>query len=527
MIKEILCGAAAALLAVLAWQGVNVVPVLFLAAVIVFAWMMAGSRNVNKSFSHVDRGKAAGLISFRQIGGQETAKKELLEALDFIRFPEKVARMGIRPLKGILLVGPPGTGKTLLAKAAAQYTDSVFIAASGSEFIEMYAGVGAQRVRQLFEKARNLALKEKKKSAIIFIDEIEILGGKRGTHTSHHEYDQTLNQLLVEMDGMTSDERVRTLVIGATNRADLLDDALTRPGRFDRIVQIELPDVDARYEILRIHVKNKPLDKNVDLWQIARETFGFSGAHLESVTNEAAILAMRENARTITHKHFCDAIDKVIMGEKLERKPDKDELWRIAVHEVGHALVSETVRPGSVSAITITSRGKALGYMRQVPEKDSYLHTREYLEGQIAILLGGSVAEELVVGNRSTGALNDFKQAVQAARQIIAAGMSDLGVVSMEDLPGNLLHRTVRDIISRQEKSALDMLTPFQGLLPRLATLLTEQEKISGDDLRERIKACSGQEEVQITRTAPAETEGIIPALKNSVKPLADLQSSK
>lgn len=517
MIKEILAGAVVALLAVLVWQGVNVAPVLFFVAVIGIAWMIAGKQNMNKRFSHVDPGKASGLISFRQIGGQETAKKELLEALDFIRFPEKVARMGIRPLKGVLLAGPPGTGKTLLAKAAAQYTESVFVAASGSEFIEMYAGVGAQRVRQLFDKARNLALKEKKKSAIIFIDEIEILGGKRGTHTSHHEYDQTLNQLLVEMDGMKSDERVRTLLIGATNRADLLDDALTRPGRFDRIVQVDLPDVDARHEILRIHVKNKPLDKSVDLGQIARETFGFSGAHLESVANEAAIMAMRDNARTITQKHFSDAIDKVIMGEKLERKPDRDEMWRIAVHEVGHALISEKVRPGSVSAITITSRGKALGYMRQVPEKDSYLYTREYLEGQIAILLGGAVAEELVIGNRSTGALNDFKQAVQAARQIVASGMSELGVVSMEDLPGNLLHRTVRDIISGQEKSALEMLSPYGKLIPELASLLTGQEKISGDTLRERIQSLREREDSREKRPAYVDAGRVFPVRKGSI----------
>jgi cell division protease FtsH len=488
MIIEIVLGAAAALLVTLAWQGVNVVPVVFFAGLIYMLYHFAGIKGGSKKFAVVETGNGTGLVQFKQIGGQQTAKKELLEALDFIRYPERVAAMGIRPLKGILLVGPPGTGKTLLAKAAAQYTDSVFMSASGSEFIEMYAGVGAQRVRQIFEKGRSLALKDKKKSTIIFIDEIEILGGKRGSHSSHHEYDQTLNQLLVEMDGMTQDDRVRTLVIGATNRADILDGALIRPGRFDRIVQVDLPDVDARQEILRLHTQNKPLSECIDLEQIARETFGFSGAHLESVANEAAILAMREESEKITQRFFADAIDKVIMGEKLERKPDNEELWRVAVHEIGHALVSETIRPGSVSTVTTTSRGKALGYMRQMPEKDSYIYTQEYLEGQIAIMLGGSVAEEVVFGNRSTGAANDFQQAVDAAKRIIAAGMSQLGVVSIEDLPGRLLHRVIQKIIAAQEGRVRSMLSPQIALIKEVADILVAQEKVSGEFLRRSLE---------------------------------------
>ncbi len=487
MIIEIALGAAAALLATLAWQGVNVAPFVVFGGLLLLLYHFAGVKGGNKKFAVVEQGSHSSLVNFKQIGGQQTAKKELLEALDFIRYPERVASMGIRPLKGILLVGPPGTGKTLLAKAAAQYTDSVFLSASGSEFIEMYAGVGAQRVRQIFEKGRKLAQKDKKSSAIIFIDEIEILGGKRGSHSSHHEYDQTLNQLLVEMDGMSLEEKVRTLVIGATNRSDILDSALIRPGRFDRIVQVDLPDVDARQEILRLHTENKPLSKCIDLSKLARETFGFSGAHLESVANEAAILAMREECKEITQRYFTDAIDKVIMGEKLERKPDKEEMWRVAVHEIGHALVSETIRPGSVSTVTITSRGKALGYMRQMPEKDSYLYTKQYLEGQIAIMLGGAVAEETVLGNRSTGAVNDFQQAVEAAKKIIAAGMSQLGVVSLEDLPGRILHRVIQKIIVTQEEVVRTLLGPKMRLIEQVADILVTQEKISGESLRTRL----------------------------------------
>ncbi len=488
MIRETVLGAGLALLIVLAWQGINVAPVVFFGAMFFLLFHFVGFKGESKSFSVVDSGKSSkGLVKFEQIGGQQTAKKELLEALDFVRFPERIAKMGIRPLKGILLAGPPGTGKTLLAKAAAQYTESVFLASSGSEFIEMYAGVGAQRVRQIFSKARSLAIKEKKKSAIVFIDEIEILGGKRGSHSSHHEYDQTLNQLLVEMDGMSINEKVRVLLIGATNRSDMLDSALVRPGRFDRIVQVDLPDVDARFEILKLHLENKPLEDDVDLHRVARETFGFSGAHLESVANEAAILAMREKKEKISEKDLHEAIDKVIMGEKLDRKPDREELWRVAVHEIGHAIISEINRPGSVSTITTTSRGRALGYMRQSPEKDSYLYTKEYLEGQIAILVGGSAAEEVVLGNRSTGAANDFQQAVEAAKRIIAAGMSSLGVVSPEDLPKSISHRVMQKIIADQEQYVRGILCNYQEQIHELAEVLIEEEKLSGEMLRSHL----------------------------------------
>ncbi|HLS89393.1 MAG TPA: AAA family ATPase, partial [Sphingobacteriaceae bacterium] len=245
MIREVLLGAGAALLVFLGLNGVDVLPFLFLAALLAVLWFLVEGRGAGRRFQVVGAPSAAegpAPVTFSDVGGQEVPKRELMEALEFLREAERVAQLGIRPLKGILLAGPPGTGKTLMAKAAAHYTDSVFLAASGSQFVEMYAGVGAQRVRQLFREARALARRQGKRSAMVFIDEIEVLGGRRGQHGSHLEYDQTLNQLLVEMDGLNADDPVRVLVIGATNRADLLDPALLRPGRFDRVVHVDLPD---------------------------------------------------------------------------------------------------------------------------------------------------------------------------------------------------------------------------------------------------------------------------------------------
>ncbi len=302
--KEIYIGAGVGGFIFLAIIGFNIVPfALLILAMGGFLYFMKTQGQL--SFNNLGKGvKSQHRISFADIGGQDSAINELTEALDFLVKPEIIQHMGIRPLKGILLVGPPGTGKTLLARAAASFTSSAFIAASGSEFIEMYAGVGAKRVRQLFLDARKKAARENSRSAIIFIDELDVLGAKRGNHTSHMEYDQTLNQLLVEMDGITPDEDPRILLVGATNRADLLDPALLRPGRFDRQVQVGLPDREGRRRILSIHTRNKPISSEEVLDEIARATFGFSGAHLESLANEAAILAMRESSSTIDSAHF-------------------------------------------------------------------------------------------------------------------------------------------------------------------------------------------------------------------------------
>ncbi|MBX6377425.1 MAG: AAA family ATPase [Clostridia bacterium] len=486
--QEIAVGLAAAVVVFLFANGINIVPLLFLGGLLALA-VRAGLPGLERRFTVVGQdGRAVPSVTFDDVGGQETAKKELMEALDFVSQEDRVRQLGIRPLKGILLTGPPGTGKTLLAKAAANYTASVFLAASGSEFIEMYAGVGAQRVRELFRRAREQARRLARRSAIIFIDEIEVLGGRRGRHQSHLEYDQTLNQLLVEMDGITLDDDVRVLVVGATNRADLLDEALLRPGRFDRVVRVDLPDREGRRQILDLHTRNKPL-RDVDLDAIARETFGFSGAHLENLANEAAILAMREQCDCIEQRHFLEAIDKVILGERLDRKPSREELYRIAVHEAGHAIVGEVLRPGSVAAITITSRGQALGYVRQAPQDDLYLYTRDYLEDEICRCLAGSAAEKLLLGTASTGAAADFDQALALAERMVFAGMTSLGVVGRDTVPQALLHRALTEVLAAQEERATRVLAERRAVLEDVAGRLVEEERLDGDEVRRALSA--------------------------------------
>src|SRR5690554_574161 len=468
MWKEILIGSGAALLVFLYRQGLDPVPILLIGGAVFALRFYVQGRGLEQNFQGVEkvsRNESAPHVTFSDIGGQETAKRELLEALDFLQDVKSTKDLGIRPLKGILLTGPPGTGKTLMAKAAASYTDSAFLAASGAEFIEMYAGVGAQRVRQLFSRARKMAEKAGKKSAIIFLDELEVMGGKREKHTSHLEYDQTLNQLLVEMDGLKTDQEVRVLLIGATNRGDLLDEALLRPGRFDRQVRVDLPEKEGRLRILEIHTKNKPLAAEVDLPRIARETIGFSGAHLESLVNEAAILSFRRGQKEIGRNELEEAIDKVILGERLDRKPLREEMDRVAVHETGHALISECLRPSSVATLTVTSRGKALGFMRPVSEEERHLYPKKYLEDQIAICLGGSVAEEVILGEKSTGAGNDFEQAAGLCKQIIKSGLSELSVIDVEFTPKDLIHQVFTGIIQQQESRVRKFIEERQGLL--------------------------------------------------------------
>ncbi|MHB1125525.1 MAG: AAA family ATPase [Bacillota bacterium] len=484
MKKEILAGVGVAVIIYLALAGYQVMPFLLLGAVALAMFLLLQQRGLlplGMSDEYVPSMK----ITFDDIGGQSAAKKELQEALEFIIRGHRIKDMGIRPLKGILLTGPPGTGKTLLAKAAATYTDSAFMATSGSEFIEMYAGVGAQRVRNLFKKAREKASKENKGRSIVFIDEIEVLCGKRGSHSGHLEYDQTLNQLLVEMDGLNDNEDVRILVVGATNRKDMLDPAILRPGRFDRIVNVDLPEQEARLQILKLHCRNKPLAEDADLEAIARETFGFSGAHLESIANESAILALREESTVIMDKHLREAVDKVILGEKLERCPSQEERYRIAVHETGHALVCEVVRSDSVSHLTITSRGNALGYMRQNPAGDLYLYTRNYLHNQIRICLAGAVAEEIMTGERSTGSTNDFEEAVRQTQIIIKSGLSHLGIIAEADIPKNILHQTTSTILAQQEEVVRSILISRQEALREVSLRLMERESLSGEQLRQ------------------------------------------
>ena len=486
---EILLGLAGGALLFLAHMGLDVLPVLLLVGLAAFLAQSARHGAAGKRYVAVGERRSNARVEFADIGGQEMAKRELLEALAFVRAEAAVSELGIRPLKGILLVGPPGTGKTLLAKAAASYTDSAFIASAGSEFVEMYAGVGAQRVRGLFSSARETARREMKRHAIVFIDELEVVGGKRGSHTSHLEYDQTLNQLLVEMDGLSMGDDVHILVIGATNRVDLLDPALMRPGRFDRIVQVDLPDARGREQILALHTRNKPLDADVDLAELARQTFGFSGAHLESLTNEAAILALREQRKVISQRHFLEAIDKVILGEKVERRPTQKELERVAIHEAGHAIVSELVTPGSVATVTIAPRGQSLGYVRHNPADDSYLATRAHLEGQICIALAGAVAEELVLGQRSTGALGDYSQATDLSRRIIEAGLSRLGIIDGELISDQTLAEAEAELLRELEERVRAELAPLAETVKAVAARLLAAETLTGEEVRTLLTA--------------------------------------
>ena len=479
---DILIGLGVGIFAFLLLMGFNVLPIGLLLMGAYLVWTFVLSKQVLKNGNGVSI--ATTEINFEDIGGQSVAKKELQEALDFLLYSDRMKALGIRPLKGILLSGPTGTGKTLLAKAAARYTNSAFLSVSGSEFVEMYAGVGAERVRGLFRRAREMVKKEKKTSAIIFIDEMDILGAKRGSNVSHHEYDQTLNQLLVEMDGLKAEQGSHILVMAATNRPETLDAALLRPGRFDRQVKVDLPDKEGRVAILKIHTKNKPLAKDVQLEEIAHETFGFSGAHLESVTNEAAIFALREKANEITENHLHEAVEKVMLGEKLDRKPSAEELRRIAIHESGHAMLAEKVRPNSVAQISIRSRGNALGYVRHYPKDDIYLYTQAMLEDQIMVALAGALAEEEILGMRSTGAMGDYEQALSLVEKLLLAGMSSLGVTDVSLLSAEQRQPVTRTILADLEERTRMLIQKNKEIVLRIADILADEETLSGETLR-------------------------------------------
>jgi ATP-dependent metalloprotease FtsH len=483
--KEILVGVIPVVLLFLLFVGVNIVPVMFMAVLLgslyYMSRMRAGGMGVGGERRSTNRTPA--YLTFDEIGGQDRAKEELKEALDFLIRYEEIQKLGIRPLKGILLTGPPGTGKTLMAKAAAHYTNSVFMAASGSEFVEMYVGVGASRIRDLFKEARNRAVKENKGSAIVFIDEIDVIGGKRdGGH--HREYDQTLNQLLTEMDGIHTDDTPRILIIAATNRKEMLDSALLRPGRFDRHIEVDLPDKKGRLHILNIHAKNKPLADDVNLEAVAEETFHFSGAQLESVMNEAAIYAMRDRAEKITQSHLSLAVDKVMMGERTDREATKEERDRVALHELGHAIVAEIVRPGSVSQVSLSPRGKALGYVRHNPQQDQYLYTKEHLEHQIMIALGGSVAEEMFFGSRSTGSRNDFEQAIHLVHTMMDCGLTQLGIIDRQMVTKEELMKENAAILDQLTNSTRELLEQHRAVFSRSLDILIKEEVLSGDQFR-------------------------------------------
>ena len=441
-------------------------------------------------------------VTFADVAGVDEAKEELSEVIEFLKTPEKFTKLGGKIPKGILLVGPPGTGKTLLARAVAGEAGVPFFSISGSEFVEMFVGVGAARVRDLFEQAKGKA------PCIIFIDELDALGKARGVGPmAHEEREQTLNQLLVEMDGF--DPRVGVILMAATNRPEILDPALLRAGRFDRHVTVDRPDKKGRLDVLRVHAKKVALSQEADLEQIAAMTPGFSGADLANVINEAALLAVRRGKDQVHLSELQEAVERVIAGlEKKNRVLNKMEKERVAFHETGHALVALSI-PGSdqVQKISIIPRGvAALGYTLQLPTEDRFLMTKSELENKVAVLLGGRIAEETIFGEASTGAQNDLVKATDIAKSMVKAyGMSEkLGTITLErerqpqflQLPvasekGDYSEETAREIdcevrriVDEQYGRVRRLLEDKKAILQQGAMLLLEREVITGAELK-------------------------------------------
>ncbi len=455
-------------------------------------------------------------VTFDDVAGAEEAKQELKETIDFLKDPARIQRLGGRMPKGVLLVGPPGTGKTLMARAVAGEAGVPFFNISGSEFIEMFVGVGAARVREMFEQAREKA------PCIIFIDELDAIGRARGAGPvmgGHDEREQTLNQLLTEMDGF--DPSTGVVVMAATNRPEILDKALLRAGRFDRQIVVDKPDLEAREAILKLHARQVKLGSDVDLRVVAQRTPGMVGADLENICNEAAIRAVRENHDTVTMKDFEAAIDRVIAGpEKKHRAINRGEKHRVAFHESGHTLVAETVPTGEpVHKVSIIPRGvAALGYTLQLPVDEKFLSTEPELKDQIAILLGGRVAEEIVLGSISSGASNDLERATEIARSMVTElGMSKrlgpltwgkrrqlqyLGVEEQvernySEETARLIDEEVKALVEEGQSRAREILTSRRELLDRLAALLEEKEVISGEEVKQVIGSDEPVQEVE------------------------------
>jgi cell division protease FtsH len=483
---------------------VNLLPLLLLAGFVFFLMrqMQAGG---NKALSF---GKSrARLLSaqqkkatFKDVAGSDEAKEELQEIIDFLKDPQKFQKLGGRIPKGVLLVGPPGTGKTLLARAIAGEANVPFFSISGSDFVEMFVGVGASRVRDLFEQGKKNA------PCIIFIDEIDAVGRHRGAGLGggHDEREQTLNALLVEMDGFESNEGV--ILIAATNRPDVLDPALLRPGRFDRRVVVARPDVKGREEILRVHTRKVPLSDDVDLSIIARGTPGFSGADLANLVNEAALWAARQNRKFVLMVDFEMAKDKVLMG--VERKSmilSDEEKKNTAYHEAGHALVA-AMTPGAdpVHKVTIIPRGMALGLTMQLPEADKHTYTKEYLEGMLAVLMGGRTAEEIFLGHITTGAGNDIERATDIARNMVCEwGMSQMGplaygkkeeaiflgreIAQHRDFSEDTavqIDKEVKRIVNEAYENAHALLSNHRDTLEKVALALLEREVLDANEVK-------------------------------------------
>jgi cell division protease FtsH len=476
-------------------------------------------------------------VTFKDVAGVDEAKEELKEIIEFLREAQKFQKLGGRIPKGVLLVGPPGTGKTLLARAVAGEANVPFFSISGSDFVEMFVGVGASRVRDLFEQGKKNA------PCIIFIDEIDAVGRHRGAGLGggHDEREQTLNQLLVEMDGFESNEGV--ILIAATNRPDVLDPALLRPGRFDRRVVVPRPDVRGREEILRVHTRKIPLHDDVDLSVLARGTPGFSGADLANMVNEAALNAARQNRKTVAMYDFELAKDKVLMGAERKSMLLSDEEKKVtAYHEAGHALVAAMRKHSDpLHKVTIIPRGMALGVTMQLPIDDKHTYTRDYLETRLAIMMGGRAAEEIFLHTMTTGAGNDIEQATELARKMVCEfGMSQLGPITFgkkeeqiflgreiaqhrdfSERTAEEIDKEVRRFVDEAYQSAVDILNGRPEILDRMAHALLEREVLDAQEIKAVIEGRElpakpkpgGDDDMQkVLRPEPGRQPGIQPA---------------
>jgi cell division protease FtsH len=474
-------------------------PIVLIGALLFFMFRQAqGTNNQALSFGKSRARMFLGnktVVTFNDVAGVDEAKTELQEVVEFLKYPEKFNSLGARIPRGVLLVGPPGTGKTLLARAVAGEAGVPFFSISGSEFVEMFVGVGASRVRDLFDQAK------RNSPCIVFVDEIDAVGRQRGAGLggSHDEREQTLNQILVEMDGF--DTNTNVIVVAATNRPDVLDPALLRPGRFDRQVILDRPDMKGRLEILKVHIKGKPLDKSVELLNVARQSPGFSGADLANLVNEAAILAARRNKKVVGPAEFAEALERVVAGpERKSRIISDAEKQIIAFHEGGHAVVQRILpKTDPVSKVSIISRGMALGYTMGLPTEDRYLQSKSEFEDKIAGMLGGNAAEKLIFGDTTTGSSNDIEKATSLARRMVTEfGMSEkLGPLSFgkrdelvflgreigeqrnySDDVAKMIDEEVRAIIDRGYSKAMDVLVRYKDRLVQLAERLVAEETI-------------------------------------------------
>jgi cell division protease FtsH len=468
---------------VLSWA----LPILTLGLIGVAAWRIYASMSGRGTFE-LENHNGKQDVGFEDVAGVDEARAELTETIEFLRNPERFSRLGGRVPRGILLYGPPGTGKTLLARAAAKEAGVAFLTASGSSFQEKFAGLGAARVRHLFAKGRKLS------PCIIFIDEIDALGRQRGRggDSASADQDQTLNQLLVEMDGF--DQSTAVVVIASTNRPDILDKALTRPGRFDREIAVNLADVTGREAILKVHARNLKLEEGLDLQWIARGTPGFSGAELANLMNEAAIAATRDDAEGVARKHVEIARDRILMGaERQGFMMDEEERYATAVHEAGHVAVGLAVENGDpIHKVSILPRGRALGVTQSLPERDRFMKKREYLEDQIALLLGGRAAEQVLLSTMTAGASNDIERAVEIARAMVSEfGMSRLGPIHLgqPDSPHSQslldkVEEAINELINAQLERACAIVDAERESIGRLVEMLMERDTLDAEEIQ-------------------------------------------